>query len=71
VAPAFQKRGFGRKLIAHAEQVAVQAGRVYVRLYTNARFEENLRLYASLGYAVEHEEPLNGGVAIHMIKRIA
>jgi ribosomal protein S18 acetylase RimI-like enzyme len=71
VAPDFQKRGFGRTLIAHAEQRAAQAGRVYVRLYTNSRFEDNLRLYASLGYAVEREEPLNGGVAIHMAKQIA
>jgi GNAT superfamily N-acetyltransferase len=49
VAPAFQKRGFGRLLIAHAERMAAQAGRAYVRLYTNSRFEENLRLYACRG----------------------
>ena len=30
VAPSFQKRGFGRLLIAHAEQMAAQAGRAYV-----------------------------------------
>ena len=70
VAPDFQKRGFGRTLIAHAEEIAAQAGRVRVRLYTNARFEENLRLYASLGYAVERKELLNGGVAVHMVKQI-
>jgi ribosomal protein S18 acetylase RimI-like enzyme len=68
VAPAFQKRGLGRLLIAHAERIAAQAGRAYVRLYTNSRFEENLRLYASLGYAVEREEALNGGIAVHMVK---
>ena len=71
VAPAFQKRGFGRTLIAHAEQVAAQAGRAHVRLYTNSRFEENLRLYAFLGYAVERQEALNGGIAVHMVKQIA
>jgi ribosomal protein S18 acetylase RimI-like enzyme len=71
VAPDFQKRGFGRTLIAHAEQMATQAGRAYVRLYTNSRFEENIRLYASLGYAVEREETLNGGIAIHMVKHVA
>jgi ribosomal protein S18 acetylase RimI-like enzyme len=71
VAPNFQKRGFGRTLIAHAEQVAAQAGRAYVRLYTNSRFEENLRLYTSLGYAVEREEALNGGIAVHMVKQVA
>lgn len=70
VAPRFQKRGYGRRLVSYAEQCAVQAGLPSVRLYTNARFEENLRLYASLGYKVEREEALNGGVAVHMLKRV-
>lgn len=70
VAPSFQKRGFGKRLIKHAEQLALQAGVDSVRLYTNARFKENLDLYASLGYAVEREEALNGGVAIHMFRRV-
>jgi ribosomal protein S18 acetylase RimI-like enzyme len=70
VAPDFQRRGLGRTLIAHAEEMAAQAGRVCVRLYTNSRFERNLRLYASLGYAVERKELLNGGVAVHMVKQI-
>ena len=70
VAPLFQKRGYGRKMIAHAEWLAAQSGLPYVRLYTNARFEENLRLYASLGYEVEREEALNGGVAVHMLKQL-
>jgi ribosomal protein S18 acetylase RimI-like enzyme len=71
VAPAFQKRGFGRRLIAHAERMAAQAGRAHVRLYTNSRFAENLRLYVSLGYAVEREEAFNGGTAVHMVKQVA
>ena len=70
VAPLFQRRGHGRRLVEHAEQLAVQAGMALVRLYTNARFEENLRFYSSLGYEVEREEALNGGVAIHMLKRV-
>lgn len=70
VSPAFQKRGLGRRLIAHAEALAVAAGKPCIRLYTNSRFEENLRLYAALGYVVEREEALNGGVAIHMGKRL-
>lgn len=71
VAPFFQKRGYGRRMVAHAEQLAAQAGLGAVRLYTNSRFEENLRLYASLGYGVEREEAANGGVAIHMLKRVS
>ncbi|MDT9600037.1 GNAT family N-acetyltransferase [Sphingosinicella rhizophila] len=71
VAPTFQKRGYGRKLLAHAEDLAARAGRICVRLYTNARFEENLSLYSSLGYAAEREEVLEVGVVIHMVKRLA
>ncbi|MBB4087838.1 GNAT family N-acetyltransferase [Sphingomonas carotinifaciens] len=71
VDPSFQKRGYGRKMVAHAEQLAREAGLIKVRLYTNQRFEENLRLYASLGYEIEREEALNGGVAIHMVKVVA
>jgi len=71
VDPNFQKRGYGRKLIAHAEQLAIDAGLRVVRLYTNVKFEENLRLYASLGYEVEREQALNGGIIVHMIKSLA
>lgn len=71
VEPRFQKRGYGRRMLAHAEQLAAQAGLGLVRLYTNALFEENVRLYASLGYDVECERALNGGLAIHMLKHIS
>lgn len=71
VEPHFQKRGYGRKMVAYAEQLAVQAGVGIVRLYTNSLFKENLRLYASLGYEIEREEARNGGVAIYMFKRVS
>lgn len=71
VDPSYQKRGYGRKMVAYAEQLAREAGLTTVRLYTNQRFEENLRLYASLGFEVEREETLNGGVAVHMMKAVA
>lgn len=70
VDPRFQKRGYGRKMLAYAEQLAAQAGVGIVRLYTNSLFEENLRLYASLGYEIEREEARNGGVAIYLFKRV-
>lgn len=35
VDPRCQKRGYGRKMVGHAEQLAVQAGLDVVRLYTN------------------------------------
>jgi ribosomal protein S18 acetylase RimI-like enzyme len=41
VSPAFQGRGRGRRLVAHAEELAASEGRAEIRLYTNKRFAEN------------------------------
>jgi len=70
VRPGFQGRGYGVRLLKLAEALAREAGLNRTRLYTNQRFAENLRLYASLGYQVDREEALNGGVAVHMSKAI-
>jgi ribosomal protein S18 acetylase RimI-like enzyme len=50
VSPAHQGQGFGRRLLAFAEQEARRQGHAEVRLYTHVRMHENLKLYASLGY---------------------
>jgi ribosomal protein S18 acetylase RimI-like enzyme len=68
VAPAFQGRGYGRKLMAHAEQLAVSLGHTETRLYTNKLFEENVRLYRRLGYRVDREEAFKDGFVVHMSK---
>lgn len=70
VAPAFQGRGLGRRLLAHAEQLAASLGHDEIRLYTNKLFAENLLLYRKLGYRVEREEGFDGGIAVHMTKRL-
>lgn len=70
VHPDFQGRGYGRRLLAHAEALAAQAGIDRMRLYTNSKFEVNIALYRSLGYTVEREEPFNGGALTHMSKRL-
>jgi GNAT superfamily N-acetyltransferase len=70
VALAFQKRGLGRKLMAHAETVAAAMGYGMLRLYTNKSFAENVTLYQRLGYAVDREEAFRGGFTVHMSKRI-
>jgi ribosomal protein S18 acetylase RimI-like enzyme len=71
VAPTVQGRGFGRRLMQHAEELAASSGLKGTRLYTNKLFSANLRLYEALGYQVEREEELNGGVAVHMSKACA
>ena len=69
VVPAYQGRGYGRALMAHAEEVARSLNLREVRLYTNALFTENLRLYNRLGYRVDREEQHpQFGVAVHMSK---
>lgn len=70
VSPAFQGRGLGRKLMAHAEQVAASLGHAETKLYTNKLFDENVRLYRRLGYGIDREEEFKGGIAVHMSKPI-
>lgn len=68
VSPAFQGRGLGRRLMAHAEALARASGYAEVRLYTNQRFTENVELYRWLGYRVGREEDVGVGVVVHMSK---
>jgi ribosomal protein S18 acetylase RimI-like enzyme len=70
VSPAFQGRGLGRKLMAHAEQIAASLGHGEIRLYTNKLFAQNIELYRKLGYRVDREEVLTIGVAVHMSKPV-
>jgi ribosomal protein S18 acetylase RimI-like enzyme len=71
VSPACQGRGYGRALLAHAEEFALSTGLREVRLYTNGNFAGNVALYQSVGYRVEREEVHPQlGVAVHMSKRL-
>lgn len=70
VAPSFQGRGLGRRLMVHAEQIARELGRAEIRLYTNGRFTENIALYRRLGYRIDREERGPYGVAVHMSKPV-
>lgn len=71
VAPTYQGKGYGSTLMAHAEEVARSLNLSEIRLYTNALFAENLRLYSRLGYRVDREEEHpQFGVAVHMSKRL-
>lgn len=70
VSPRHQGQGIGKKLLAHAEQVAAMLGLGELRLYTNKRFAENVQLYLKYGYAIDREEPFKDGFLVHMSKRI-
>jgi ribosomal protein S18 acetylase RimI-like enzyme len=70
VAPSFQGRGLGRRLMAHAEQVAAEQDHAEIRLYTNARFAGNVALYQRLGYRIDREEEGPLGVTVYMSKPV-
>ena len=65
VTPGSQGKGVGSALVAHAEKEAASLGVAEVRLYTNGRMTENIRLYGRLGYEIDREEvhPQFGEVA--------
>jgi GNAT superfamily N-acetyltransferase len=70
VDPAHQGKGYGRILVAHAEDLTRGAGFDTIRLYTNKLFAENVALYLKLGYTLDREEQFRGGVIVHMSKKI-
>ena len=70
VSPSFQRRGYGRTLMAHAEQLAASLGYREMRLYTNPLFAGNVLLYLKLGYRVDREEAFKGGLVVHMSKSL-
>ncbi len=70
VSPAFQKRGLGQRLMAHAEALAAEAGLATVQLYTNSLMAENIALYRRLGYRVDREKPFGTSVQVYMSKSV-
>lgn len=69
VAPAFQKRGLGRRLMAHAETLAIEASFASIELYTNKLMAENIALYQRLGYRIDREQPFGTSIQVFMSKR--
>ncbi len=70
VAPSFQKRGFGRRLMAHAETIAAEAGLATILLYTNSLMAENIALYRRLGYRIDREQPFGTSIQVYMSKSL-
>jgi GNAT superfamily N-acetyltransferase len=50
VDPYYQGRGYGRVLMAYAEDKALALGLKAVTLYTNEKMYENITLYAKMGF---------------------
>ncbi len=70
VSPAYHGRGYGRALLAHAEELTRSLGLGEIRLYTSGRLTENLKLYERVGYKVDREEEASPhlGVFVYMSK---
>lgn len=72
VSPTRQGRGYGRALLAHAEELAVSLGLGELRLYTSVHLTENVKLYERVGYKVDRVEQASShlGAFVHMSKRL-
>jgi len=73
VSPAFQGKGFGTKLLNHADQQTRLWGLPEIRLYTNAKMERNIALYLAYGYRETGRRPnpyRPGWVLVDMAKSV-
>jgi ribosomal protein S18 acetylase RimI-like enzyme len=73
VAPRFQGRGFGIKLLEWAEEQARKAGFDELRLFTNSRMERNIALYKSFGCHETGRRPnlkREGWILVDMAKKL-
>lgn len=70
--PVHQGKGFGTRLMKHAEQLAKGSALRATRLYTNKLMTENITLYERLGYSFEKETQHDlGTVAVHMVRPVS
>jgi ribosomal protein S18 acetylase RimI-like enzyme len=70
VDPGRQGEGIGRVLLAHAEDVAREAGLGEMRLYTHSKMAENRALYSRLGYRETDRRDEQGFDRVFFVKRL-
>lgn len=70
VTPEAQGQGLGKRLLAHAEDLALAQGFGEIRLLTNGRMGSNRQLYADSGYIADREEPFDDGTVVYLSKRL-
>ena len=70
VAPGQQGSGVGHRLMALADEQAVDRGFDEVRLFTNARMTENLAYYPRQGYVETHRDEVNGFHRVFFAKHL-
>ncbi|NNC10895.1 GNAT family N-acetyltransferase [Planctomonas sp. JC2975] len=68
VAPRRQGEGLGRRLLAHAEELAGDSACDSIRLFTNVKMTSNIALYERLGYVRVREQTVPGGAIVHLKK---
>src|SRR5207244_3533315 len=68
VPPAHQHHGFGRQLMAFAEERARFLGLPEIRLYTHERMTANIALYTRLGYDEVERRAEDGFARVFMRK---
>lgn len=70
VSPAAQGKGYGRRLIAFAEEEARGRGHAELRLYTNVHMTENIALYERLGFRQTGRVSEKGFERLYMVKTL-
>lgn len=70
VDPQAQGKGYGRALLAFAEDEARRLGLTAIRLYTNAAMTENLAYYPRLGFRETDRREEDGYNRVFFEKRV-
>jgi GNAT superfamily N-acetyltransferase len=70
VAPGWQGRGLGRRLMRHADDEARRRGLGGLGLLTNERYLDNIAMYERYGYRETHRQPHLGTDLVFFRKQL-